>query len=93
MSAAREEILGRIRIALADRPTASEVPWSYGQPVGIGTDTAIERFVERTADYRARRKAIAQHLERLIESAQLALDVVMARVDDDALASFLEDER
>ncbi len=54
MSTAREEILGRVRAALADRTPPDEVPWAYGRPVGTGTDTAVDRFVQRTADYRAR---------------------------------------
>lgn len=54
MSAARDEILGRIRVALADRPAAAEVAWVYGRPVGTGTGTAVEQFMQRTADYRAR---------------------------------------
>jgi L-lactate dehydrogenase complex protein LldG len=53
MTSAREEILGRIRTALADRPAEPEVPWSYGQPVATGEDDLVARFIERTADYRA----------------------------------------
>jgi L-lactate dehydrogenase complex protein LldG len=53
VSTAREVILGRVRAALADRTAPGEVPWVYGRPVGTGTDTAVDRFVERTADYRA----------------------------------------
>ena len=54
MSSARDEILGRIRGALADRPAAREVPWVYGRTVGTGDLDAVGRFVERVADYRAR---------------------------------------
>jgi L-lactate dehydrogenase complex protein LldG len=50
---AREEILGRIRTALADRTEVPEIPWSYGLPVGTGDDDLVARFIERTADYRA----------------------------------------
>jgi L-lactate dehydrogenase complex protein LldG len=53
MTSAREEILGRIRTALADRPEPSAVPWSYGRPVSTGDLDLVERFIERTADYRA----------------------------------------
>lgn len=49
----REEILTRIRGALADRPVPAEVPWVYGQPVSTGDEDVIGRFIERTADYRA----------------------------------------
>ncbi|MGE0219458.1 LutC/YkgG family protein [Mycolicibacterium sp.] len=62
MSDARAEILGRIRAALADRPTVPEVPWTYGQAVGTGDDDPVERFIERVADYRA-------EVERADESA------------------------
>ncbi|BBX70511.1 LutC/YkgG family protein [Mycolicibacterium psychrotolerans] len=54
MSEAREEILGRIRAALADRPALAEVPWRYGADVGTGDRDLVERFLERVADYRAR---------------------------------------
>ncbi|KRE34589.1 lactate utilization protein C [Mycobacterium sp. Soil538] len=54
MSEAREEILGRIRAALADRPALDEVPWRYGADVGTGDRDMVERFLERVADYRAR---------------------------------------
>ncbi len=54
MSSARAEILARIRAALADRPAVPEVPWVYGRAVGTGDLDAVERFVERVGDYRAR---------------------------------------
>ena len=54
MSQARAEILARIRGALADRPAVAEVAWTYGKAVGTGGLDAVERFVERVADYRAR---------------------------------------
>ncbi|MFN8225931.1 MAG: LUD domain-containing protein [Mycobacterium sp.] len=50
---AREEILARIRTALADRPEPPPVPWTYGQPVSTGDLDLVERFIERTADYHA----------------------------------------
>jgi L-lactate dehydrogenase complex protein LldG len=54
VTGAREEILGRIRSALADRPAAAPVSWNYGAAVGTGDLDAVARFVERTRDYRAR---------------------------------------
>ncbi len=54
MSEAREQILGRIRAALADRPAPVDVPWEYGAAVGTGGLDPVQRFVERVADYRAR---------------------------------------
>lgn len=53
MTTARDEILGRIRSALADRPAPPEVVWTYGRPVGTGGRDVVARFVERAADYRA----------------------------------------
>ncbi|GAB3227183.1 LutC/YkgG family protein [Mycolicibacterium hippocampi] len=53
MSEARAEILGRVRAALADRPAAQKVPWTYGQAVGTGGIDIVARFVDRVADYRA----------------------------------------
>jgi L-lactate dehydrogenase complex protein LldG len=56
---AREEILGRIRAALADRPTPPAIDWTYGLPVGTGDDDVVTRFIERTADYRAEVERVA----------------------------------
>jgi L-lactate dehydrogenase complex protein LldG len=51
MSGARDEILGRVRAALADAPSAPTVPRGYrsdGKAEGL-----LDLFVERVADYRA----------------------------------------
>jgi L-lactate dehydrogenase complex protein LldG len=48
---AREEILGRIRAALADRPQPPPVPRDYRGASGAGGD--VDLFAERVADYRA----------------------------------------
>lgn len=48
---AREEILRRIRTALADRPTPAPVTRDYRQAGRAAADVA--RFAERVADYRA----------------------------------------
>jgi len=51
MSAAREQLLGRIRSALADRPRPAPVARDYRI---AGTARAdVDRFVERVEDYRA----------------------------------------
>jgi L-lactate dehydrogenase complex protein LldG len=48
---ARDEILSRIRAALADRPAPAPIPRNYR---GTGSITAdLDLFVERVADYRA----------------------------------------
>jgi L-lactate dehydrogenase complex protein LldG len=51
-TAARSVVLERIRAALADRPTAADVPRAYATTLPVGTDV-VERFHERAADYRA----------------------------------------
>lgn len=53
---ARDEILGRVRTALADVPTsdpAQDVPvtWQYGRATPM--DDVLDRFVERVSDYQA----------------------------------------
>ena len=49
---AREAVLARIQVALADRPAAVAIPRDYEQALAPGTDVA-ELFVERVSDYRA----------------------------------------
>lgn len=46
----RDEILGRIRTALADRPAPAPVQRDYRQAQGAGS---VDQFVERVEDYRA----------------------------------------
>ena len=48
---ARDEILSRIRAALADRPAPAPIPRNYRGAGGITAD--LDLFVERVADYRA----------------------------------------
>jgi L-lactate dehydrogenase complex protein LldG len=54
---ARDEILGRVRSALADVTdrdvTETPVDWVYGATVGTGDLELVDRFAERVADYRA----------------------------------------
>lgn len=47
---ARDEILGRIRTALADHPAAPPVPRDYRTGGGTGD---LAQFIERVTDYRA----------------------------------------
>jgi L-lactate utilization protein LutC len=49
VSSAREEILGRIRSALAEAPSPPEVV----RPPGTSSDDVVALFAERVADYRA----------------------------------------
>lgn len=53
MSDARQEILGRVRAALADRPQLPDSGWTYGARVATGGADVVQRFVERVADYQA----------------------------------------
>jgi L-lactate dehydrogenase complex protein LldG len=48
----REEILGRIRSALADAPPRREIPRNYQRALPASTEI-VELFVERVEDYRA----------------------------------------
>jgi L-lactate dehydrogenase complex protein LldG len=48
---AREDVLGRIRAALADAPAVPDVPRAYRGAGAVPAD--VERFCERVADYRA----------------------------------------
>jgi L-lactate dehydrogenase complex protein LldG len=50
MTTAREEILGRIRSALTDRPAPPPVTRDYRRGLGAGD---VAQFVERVEDYRA----------------------------------------
>jgi L-lactate dehydrogenase complex protein LldG len=67
---AREEILGRVRSALADvtDPDVTETPvdWTYGATVDTGELGLIDRFAERVADYRA---AVEQVPDREVGTA------------------------
>ena len=51
-SGAREDVLGRIRVALADKPPAVAIPRDYEFALPPGADVT-ELFVERVSDYRA----------------------------------------
>ncbi|MGV9673579.1 MULTISPECIES: LutC/YkgG family protein [unclassified Gordonia (in: high G+C Gram-positive bacteria)] len=53
---AREDILGRVRRAIADvddQQRRDEIDWGYGAAVSTGDLDSVERFAERVADYRA----------------------------------------
>ena len=50
--ASKDDILGRIREALADRPRPAPVPRDYRRALEPGTDV-VELFAQRAADYRA----------------------------------------
>ncbi|TDU26051.1 LUD domain-containing protein [Arthrobacter sp. JUb115] len=50
---AKDEILGRIRSALADAPVAQEVPREYRKTSDMGEAELIELLVDRLVDYKA----------------------------------------
>ena len=50
---AREDVLARVRAALADRPEAAPVPRAYRVSGGSAPDEVAALFLERVADYRA----------------------------------------
>jgi L-lactate dehydrogenase complex protein LldG len=52
VSAARDEVLGRIRTALGPSPLVPDVPRAYRQAGAVGGDV-VELFCERAADYLA----------------------------------------
>jgi L-lactate dehydrogenase complex protein LldG len=75
---AREEILSRIRAALADRPDAPPIPRDY-RPAGRGAGHGaadLERFAERVADYRA----VVQRVPDAAVAATIAAAVGRRRV-------------
>ena len=101
---ARAEILGRIRTALADRPAGTEVavPWTYGHPVGTGELDIVERFIERTVDYRAIvdrvdagdvGMAVAAALARAGATTVIADDAVRETCAGEISAGWLTDDR
>lgn len=55
MTSARDEIIGRVRDALADVPADDVTPvdWDYGRPVSTGELDRVDRFAERVSDYKA----------------------------------------
>ena len=53
MSSARDEVLGRIRRALADRPAAPEVPRAYRRGGDLDQAARLDLLVDRLIDYKA----------------------------------------
>ncbi len=69
---AKEEILGRIRSALADAPAAEEVPREYRTSSEMTEEQLIDLLVDRLVDYKAG--------VDVIEAAQIP-DFVAAKLD------------
>jgi L-lactate dehydrogenase complex protein LldG len=53
VSAARDEILGRVARALDDRPPARDIPRRYRRAGGLTPQERVALFCERAAEYRA----------------------------------------
>ncbi|HVE30678.1 MAG TPA: lactate utilization protein C, partial [Mycobacteriales bacterium] len=53
MSSARDEVLSRIRRALADRPAAPEVPRAYRRAGDLDQAARLDLLVDRLVDYKA----------------------------------------
>jgi L-lactate dehydrogenase complex protein LldG len=53
MTSAREEILGRVRTALTDRPSPPPVARTYRRAGAVRGGDLVDRFAERLRDYRA----------------------------------------
>ena len=74
MSAARDEVLGRIRTALGDPAPAAGAdgarPARYRTEAGLGTAELLDRLAERLTDYRATvRRAVAGEVAAVIAAA------------------------
>ena len=90
MSAARDEILARIRDALADGPPAVPVPREYRQTMPTGLDV-VELFAERVADYRATvHRTTARDLPSAIASVLAARGIRRLVVPDGLPVGWLE---
>src|SRR5882762_10438418 len=67
---ARDEVLARIRTALADRPAAPPIPRAYRGAGATAGATDLDRFAERVIDYRATvRRAAAGEVATTITAA------------------------
>jgi L-lactate dehydrogenase complex protein LldG len=53
VSSGREEVLGRIRRALADRPAPTEVPRAYRREGDLDETARLDLLVDRLVDYKA----------------------------------------
>ncbi|MBM6622356.1 lactate utilization protein C [Micrococcaceae bacterium RIT802] len=51
---AREEIMDRIRTALADAPAVPDVPRNYRRTADLGPEQVLEMLVDRLEDYKAK---------------------------------------
>ncbi|HEX7473233.1 MAG TPA: LUD domain-containing protein, partial [Candidatus Limnocylindrales bacterium] len=91
MTSAREEILGRIAAALADRPESRPVPRDYERRLGPAIDI-VELFAERVHDYRATvHRTSIENLPGTVATILAGLGVVRIVVPGGAPAAWLAD--
>jgi L-lactate dehydrogenase complex protein LldG len=70
VSAAREDVLARVRAALGPSPRPPAVPRAYRAAGSIARDGVVELFCERAAEYRATVRRVAPHeLDAAIRAA------------------------
>jgi L-lactate dehydrogenase complex protein LldG len=53
VSSARDEVLGRIRLALGDRPAVPEIPRDYRRVGDLGGSARLDLLADRLVDYKA----------------------------------------
>ena len=101
MTSAREEIIGRVRAALADVPADDVTPvdWDYGQPVSTGELGRVDRFAERVSDYKAIVEQVAadevtQHVTAALASVDgpVIADAVVRDLLADAPVTWCSDD-
>jgi L-lactate dehydrogenase complex protein LldG len=70
VSSARDEVLARIRRALADRPAPPEVPRSYRRQGDLDLPARLDLLTDRLVDYKAavRRCSPEQLVDTLVEA-------------------------
>jgi L-lactate dehydrogenase complex protein LldG len=83
VSAAREEILGRVRSASAGAPEV-EVPREYRTRDESSSEAVVERFAERVAEYKAEvfrvaRADLGAELARLCQGKRMAIPADLPR--------------
>jgi len=105
VSSARDEVLGRIRRALADRLVAPEVPRAYRRSGDLDPAARLDLLVDRLVDYKAavRRCSPTQLVDTLFNSLSargtarivvppgLAWDLPGAVVDDGLTAADVDE--
>jgi len=94
MSAAREDILGRVRAALRDIPAGGEsdvpIPRDYRRHSDQSRDDVVDRFATRVAEYRATvRRVPAGDLPAAIEAILRDRNVRRLVIPDDLPAAWL----